>query len=156
MNSEFLSFTTNTGWEDSSRCFFSAAERLCTSKLAEQVEVSPPAAVTLQVYWPLSAVVQLESSRLNRLSFCVTCIQEIRKRSTVTYALQKEANRASEFRMGSSLGLSPMFKIYLYLKPVGQLVVELCVVLQPCGSDACSTACHSLKHHLLTSCGEEV
>ena len=30
MNSEFLSLTTKTGWEDSSRCFFSAADRLCT------------------------------------------------------------------------------------------------------------------------------
>ena len=30
INSEFLSLTTKTGWEDSSRCFFSAADRLCT------------------------------------------------------------------------------------------------------------------------------
>ena len=43
--------------------------RLWTSRFAEHVAVSPPEAVTLQVYWPLSAGVQLRSSNVKRLSF---------------------------------------------------------------------------------------
>ena len=141
MKSAFLSFTTKTGWEDSSRCFFSAAERLWISRLAEQVAVSPPEAVTLQVYWPLSAAVQLDSSRLNRLSFDWTWVGE---RSSESAVRRWEAGQRRVREVRDSRWLR-------YLEPVRQGVLEGFVVLQPCGRHSRARAGTRLEFCLLSS-----